>query len=299
LGQSGPTQLQFIHRIPIWYYHDHGYWIPISSFNNYRIEQARETCKKKKQKMPQIYITEGANTSILSYFTGKRLKVDVTNSQLLYSGKQFAFEIEGTIETYKNWAPDEDRAYCVSSEKLSLNDAKEKALEYKKVRYAFHLTLPQRSIITITKFHGDRSQYVLANARLKFINTKLLWGWNFRIENPNQKENNDHIILNPEKDTEKDSTKFGPGYYFASDAAIAQHFNTQNNNLLVLSQVSLGKTYYYTDNNPKAYYYLPNNSYHTLAVKQKVKVDSKEIEGWIYVIPQENRIFPIFLVSYK
>jgi len=171
---------------------------------------------------------------------------------------------------------------------LTLNQSREKVIEFKKVKQAFNLTLPHQ-IKSIIKFHGDRSVYVLANAKLKFLNSKLLWSWNFRHEN-------NRIVFNQEKDT-----KFGTGYYLASDAALAQYFSTQTNNpSLVLSQVSLGKTHYYIENNPLQFYNHKDvkSSYHTLAVRiQKVKFLNKEIEGWIYVIPEENRIFPTYLIE--
>jgi len=63
------------------------------------------------------------------------------------------------------------------------------------------------------KYHGDRSTFVLSNAKLKFLNTKLLWGWNFLHDDTN-------IKLIKEENTEK----YGSGFYYYSDAALAHYF---------------------------------------------------------------------------
>jgi len=290
LPQSKKIELQFVHRTPIWYYRENGTWKPISSYNNCKINHSLDNCKRKQVKIPIIEISEGVNSSILSYFTGTKLKVDVSNERVSFSGKQLELVIEGTLESNKNWPPEEDRSVDTPSETLTLNQSREKVIEFKKVKQAFNLTLPHQ-IKSIIKFHGDRSGHVLAGAKLRFLNYKLLWSWNFSHEN-------NRIVLNQEKDTEK--TKFGTGYYLASDAALAQYFSTQTNNpSLVLSQVSLGKTHYYIENNPLQFYNHKDvkSSYHTLAVRQKVKFQNKDIEGWIYVIPEETRIFPTYLIE--
>jgi len=234
-----------------------------------------------------ISIYEG-NDSFLSYFTPKKLNVDVTQSVVLCGHNKFDLVIEEVMEQYKYWVPEEERTILNDSKILS----DPKAMEYKKVKRVFHLTLPESDfrIDTIIKYHREKSEFFVSKGRLKFPNAKLLWSWKFQNEN-------NLIKLNLENDE-----KYGSGYYLASDAALAHHFRTQTNqanNSLLLSQVSLGRTYYYTDNNPKAFYSLPANSYHTLAVRENV--GSKEIEGWTYVIPSERdaTILPTYLISYS
>jgi len=250
------------------------------------IKSSKHESYIRERKKPIFGIVE--NSKRLPY-SGKRLKVDVNQSSVSCSGKTMKLEIEDEIEGFKFWTPDENRSVEATNEMLKDDKT---VPDYKRVKHAFNLTLPQQSIVKIFKFHEDRAGYMMASAKLRFNNTKLLWSWNYRIEK-------EHIKLNPE--TATDTPSYGSGYYLASDAAVAQYFSSQKNpanNSLVLSQVNLGKTYYYTDNNPKAYYSLPPNNYHTLAVRIKVKLGPKDIEGWIYVVPEEIRILPSYLITF-
>jgi len=115
------------------------------------------------------------------------------------------------------------------------------------------------------------------------VTEKLLWSWDFTHspDKYNVKEN-------------QDKNYYGKGFLFASSAAIASKLKKDSQKRLVLAMVLVGKTYY-TKGSPFNRYEAVSEHFNTLACYY----DNDGIPGWIYVIPDAQRILPMYVIDWE
>jgi len=107
------------------------------------------------------------------------------------------------------------------------------------------------------------------------LNEKLLWCWDFTPE----------IAVK-----ESNSAQFGKGVHLASDARFAVSFRGKSDpKRLVLVQVFIGRMFF-TESKPKEYESI-SDFFHTMVVRNG--------DGWVYVVPDAQRILPLFLIDYE
>jgi len=163
------------------------------------------------------------------------------------------------------------------------------------VKEAFNLTLPHNKVTTVTRYYLLNNEYptylkIFFNIQSQVgdnVTEKLLWSWDF-VYSPdkyNVKENLDNRNF------------FGKGYPLASSANIAVKLRKDHTKKLLLGMVLLGNSYYTLPNKPGLRgYKAVAEHFNSLACYY----DSGDgATGWIYVVPDHQKILPMFVIDFE
>jgi len=282
-----PKQIFLRHsqRATNFYYKDKdNIWVPLSLSSNYKIRADRPHVK--------TYIQENMKTTGMldKIFKNSRVQVELQNKKLYF--RQEVYDIKCEQELDYHWPYENPREFNekVPHEKLPLDDP-----EFIKVKDAFKLTMPQKTVKTVTRyFLPEYETFLNLNKKMQYqdsyeVKDKLLWSWDFTAS-PYKYDVNKNEKNNP----------YGPGYQFASSANIAVNLRKKKSKILVLGVVLIGNPFYITLANKNGLGGLEAGGeiedFNSLACYY----DSEDgVTGWIYVVPDDQRILPMYVIHWE
>jgi hypothetical protein len=262
-------------------------WVPLSLYSNYKIDQHRAAAKSQRSANTSITIRENMkNTGVIDKLFGKsRVRVDWQKKKLTW--QQTTFDLKYEKELDWSWRYEYPRAVNVPNVQLGQTDP-----EFIKVKDAFNLTMPLNKVKTVIRYYLQNNEYLTFLKIIKDtqsqvgydVTEKLLWSWEFTCspDKYNVKEN-------------LDPRNYGKGYQFASSANIAVKLRKDPTKKLVLGMVLVGNSYYTRNKIEWKGYEAVAEHFKSLACYY----DSGDVTGWIYVVPDHQRILPMYVIDWE
>jgi hypothetical protein len=239
------------------------------------------------------------NTGVLEkIFRNSRVKVDWQKKKLSFHQEDFDLKFETELD-YR-WPYENPREVNENVPHIQLLATD---LEFIKVKDAFKLTMPPNNVKSVIRYYlpKEYENFLKLKYKMQFpvsydVNDKLLWSWNF-TSSP-YKYNVNKI---PKSDEDRNNP-YGPGYQFASSANIAVKLRKKPTKKLVLAMVLIGNPYYTLVNKNGLWGYEAlektdlADSFNSLACYY----DSEDgVTGWIYVVPDDQRILPMYVIHWE